>query len=189
MKFLPLCVACLAGVLITAATTKVWLHDKEVIDRSFLAQLRNIPIEHGINDDEVYGRPIWENAEALHYLARTGDPDAVRVVVRLMARGGAPGGCSCTQREFHKDIILDGVAPEFWQELLTLTVSQQIDVLEAVDACGGYTDHVPASDWDTDRDTFLATQPETQAQYAARHPVSATADENTDDPAPEANQP
>lgn len=194
MKIPFSCIAFVAGILVTAAATKLWLHDKEVLDRSFLAELRNIPIERGTGDDERYGYPIWENAETLHYLARTGDPDAVRVVVRLMARGYVPGGCCCTSAEFNQDPLTHGPTPAFWDELAKLSPAHQVNVIEAVDRCGGYSEVDALTYWEADRDTYLAAQPVVQTEYAARKAqaeaeAAATESQARRDQAAEATEP
>ncbi|CAG0977072.1 hypothetical protein PHYC_01561 [Phycisphaerales bacterium] len=140
---------------------------RAVIDRGFLAPLSTIPVGRDLSSDEEsrFGELVWTNAEELRYLARTGDAMAVRGVVRLIARGGAPGACSCCSDEFDDSIFTTAAMPAIWNSLPALEPVAQARVLRRGDL-GPWFDG-DGELWDHQRDAYLLTRPDVAALYGA----------------------
>jgi hypothetical protein len=142
------------------------------IDRRFLAQVVNLPLDRDLSpsEDARVAESIWNNEEEFRYLIRRRDPMAVRAGVRLVALGHIPGGCACSNDAFDADICAHGAAPEFWAELRSLSPERQVTVLQAVDGhpySEGESDS--STSWFNDRDRYLAGAPQVASLYAAIH--------------------
>lgn len=167
---------CLTG-LVAALAARSSHHDQIEIDRSFLGTLVNIPVDRPLSEDEesLYGTLAWDHELELKYLAAKGDPAAVRSVVRIIARGGAPGGCCCTSGAFDACVFEAGAAPEFWVTLASLDTRRQLTVLFAGDA-NPYSELNATTTWPDDRDAFLAQHPDLRQAYTVRVAAQAALD-------------